>query len=247
MRRSSVRALAAVACALPFAAQARGPAVPRPDAQGVKAVFGHGEEPKVHADQGNPWKKHFDVPGKGPMTVMLSYGDESIAARDGRIFEAKSPFRLPDGRYTWIVLRDGTMVFGRPIDDWEIGTRHAHLAHGRPVVVGGELWKEGRRLRLNLLSGTYTIQLIKEKLVDAQALREDILVWFDRVLRQRYRAGPAFTVEFPAGKGFERNEDILDGFLKPPDLVHLAHLCADAGFRGNNPGPCAPAADGGSP
>ena len=52
---------------------------------------------------------------------------------------------------------EGVTSFGHPIDAWEIGTRHAHVAQRRLVVSAGELHTDGHaRLRLNTLSGAYS-------------------------------------------------------------------------------------------
>jgi hypothetical protein len=76
-------------------------------------------------------KKAFDVvytPEQRALNVQL-----------GRIRENVRPSELPPGKYTAVILEDGTPVFGLHTNSLEIGAKHLQLANGRKAVVGLEL------------------------------------------------------------------------------------------------------------
>ncbi len=242
-------ALALVPAAAPGKAPAKQPAkqqagakadaAPSANAAGVLKVFGvDGKEPRVWPDNGKVWKKdNQKVQGRtAGVSVTLAYTDLEIAKGEKRIFASANPFKLPNGIYTYVILRDGTTSFGHPLDVWEVGTRHAHLAQGRPVVGSGELLKSNSALKLNLLSGTFMIPLIKnQKVPNAAFLEKRIEAWFDKVLRAKYKAPASFKVVFDhKGEGTYDNQIIFDSKLKPPTEQALSKLCANQHFKGNN-------------
>jgi len=237
-----ISALLLSAAAPPAAAKVpQRAAAPQANAAGVLAVFGiDGKEPKTYPDSGAVWKKRMPLQGHGDVEVTLAYSDIEIARTERRIFEASDPFRLPNGIYTYVILRDGTTSFGHPLDSWEIGTRHAHLAHGRTVVGSGELVKSNAAIKLNLLSGTFMIPMIRKRIVpNAAFLERRIRRWFDEVLRAKYKAPASFKVIFETkGQGTFENAVIFDNKLKPPTTDALWKLCSHAKFKGNNSALC---------
>ena len=209
------------------------------DGQAVAAVFSQaGAPPPTKAGPASPWEKKLEVPGQpGKLKVYLSYEDREIAEADGRIFEGFDPFKLPAGVYTYVVTSQGVTSFGRPVDAWEIGTRHAQVAQKRLVVAAGELHTDGHaRIRINSLSGTYALPLIREGRWTPDELRRRTVRWFDEVLRRKHGAAPSFAVEEAVEGG--RDAPIFDVTLQPPDLGAVRTLCAAAVFARNNGGLC---------
>ena len=221
-------------------------AIPSADAAGVLKVFGvDGAEPRVWPDNGATWKKdNQKIQGRTqPVSVTLAYTDIEITKAEKRVFLNANLFKLPNGIYTYVILRDGTTSFGHPLDVWEIGTRHAHLAQGKPVVGSGELLKSNTAIKLNLLSGTFMIPLIKNRKVpNAAFLEKRIQTWFDQVLRAKYKAPASFKILWDhKGEGSYDQQVIFDNKLKPPTEQAVAKLCANAKFKGNNGPLCATA------
>ena len=141
----------------------------------------------------------------------MAWDDAEIAKAQGRVLEDANPFTLKNNVYTWILLENGNVSFGNPVDQWEVGTRHAHLAHGRSVVASGELVKSNSGLRINMLSGTYMIPLVKEGKIDPAKVGERIKLWFDEVLRKKFSPPASFKVEFSQhGKGTYQNDQIFE-------------------------------------
>ena len=70
----------------------------------------------------------------------------------------------PDGMYTWIISKEGTLFAAQPISNQELGTLHVNLAmfngiHKEDVVAAGELRKEGPNVTFNLQSGSFMEQV----------------------------------------------------------------------------------------
>lgn len=222
-------------------------ATPKANASGVKAVFGGGGTAPTHPDQGKLWKKTFDLPGgKKAQTVWLSYEDATCAR--SRIYEDHDPMTLPNGVYTWIVTSEGVTSFGHPIDAWEIGTRHAHLAHGRTVVAAGEARKSNTELKLSILSGTFSIQMVNKGLVSADALEKRTVTWFDEVLRAKYgwpgkqkvtlNKYPKLVDPYDASTWTRGREKIFELKLTEPDKAGFKALCGCSAFAKNNGSVC---------
>lgn len=78
--------------------------------------------------------------------------------KDGALKDA------PDGMYTWIISREGTLFAAQPISNQELGTLHINMAmfngiHKEDVVAAGELRKEGHNVTFNLQSGSFMEQV----------------------------------------------------------------------------------------
>jgi len=255
MRRTLIAAALSALFAFTQAALAKGPArpgkptqdagVPNADRAGVYKVFGDGKRPPIYNPpniKGGKWEKDgMKIAGRGKVKVIMAYGDRAIAASQRRVFESANPFTLKNNVYTWVVLENGITSFGNPLDSWEVGTRHAHLSGGRPVVASGELVKGNAGIRLNMLSGTYMIPLVKAGTIDPAKYGVRIKAWFDKVLRKKYRGAPSFKIEFNQhGKSTFHNEAIFETErskgkprLPDPSLCHMKNttkLC-DAKFK----------------
>ena len=70
----------------------------------------------------------------------------------------------PDGMYTWIISKEGTLFAAQPISNQELGTLHVNLAmfndiNREDVIAAGELRKEGPNVTFNLQSGSFMGQV----------------------------------------------------------------------------------------
>ena len=125
--------------------------VPPADAAGVNKVFGEGKAPPTFTPPnivGGVWDKTIIIgPEKTSHEVEMAFDDIAIAKAGKRVFENANPFKLPNNLYTFVILTSGITSFGNPLDETEIGTRHAHLGQGRPVAASGELVKSTAGIR----------------------------------------------------------------------------------------------------
>ena len=189
---------------------------PAADKDGVWQVFGEGKKPPVHvpvniSDAGEWEKKGSKLKDGTEFNVIMAWDDAGIAKAQGRVFENANPYTLKNNVYTWILLESGNVSFGNPVDQWEVGTRHAHLAHGRPVIASGELVKSNSGLRINMLSGTYMIPMVNDGKIDPAKMGARIKTWFDEVLRKKFSPPALFKVEFSQhGKGTYQNDKIFE-------------------------------------
>lgn len=214
------------------------PAAPVDRSADVAAVFGtDGRPPPAKEGPASPWEKKLRLPGAAEkIRVLLAYEDRAIAEGEGRIYEDADPFKLPPGVYAYVVTREGVTSFGHPIDSWEIGTRHAHVAQRRPVVSAGEMETDGRAVRINVLSGTYAFPMIQAGLWNGDDLRKRTVRWFDVVLRKVHRPPDGLAVVEAVQDG--KDAPIFDAHLKLPGLAAVRRLCAAPSFSGNNPDVC---------
>ena len=178
-------------------------------------VFGAGKTPPIHKPEnivGGVWEKPGSQLADGSkLTVKMAYDDREIAKAGGRVFENANPFTLKNNIYTFMITDTGITSFGNPVDYWEVGTRHAHLSQGRPVVASGELVKSNAGIRLNMLSGTYMIPMVQANRIDPAKMGTAIQYWFDKVLRQKYHPPESFKVTFgQSGKGTFANDKIFE-------------------------------------
>ncbi len=95
------------------------------------------------------------APGTRPLFYQ-SREMRQIAVQEGRIYEGVSLADLPKNEtYTYVVLEDGTRVYGRSDSTIELGTKHYQLADGRKVVAAGEVYTGINGVEYNLLSGSF--------------------------------------------------------------------------------------------
>ena len=153
----------------------------------------------------------------GRMDMTFEVADREYARAQGRIFENARPSQLPQNqRYTWVVLEDGSTIFGQIVDGAEFGVKHLHLAAGRNVVAAGELAVTADGAVYNLLSGTYTDKMLRRGLTTPEQMREQV----GQMFRNDFR-----RVEYT-------DSDLLySGQLSAQDL---RRLCGSQIFRRNN-------------
>ena len=105
------------------------------------------------------------------------------------------------------------------------------------MVAAGELLKKGGTVRLNILSGTFSIPMVKERMVpNAATLEKRALTWFDDVLRAHYgwSKSQKIALESKDGSGLYENEVIFDTRLDPPTKSAIGKLCGYGAFKRNN-------------
>jgi hypothetical protein len=147
----------------------------------------------------------------------------NLAIKQGRLFEDARITDLPKGRtYSYVILDDGTKVFGDIRNGLEYGVKHIHLANGRAVVAAGELSVDASgAYSYNLLSGSYTMKMIKAEQTTSTKLKELI--------------EKAFTQE--AGPGTYTSKTILPA-EDVSDRSMMYIRLNDPKFCKDNPGFC---------
>ena len=117
-----------------------------------------------HQDAGKHAKDLIFADEKTPRRVIYGLEDRIAAEEAGFIFENVPPTNLPPGEYTYVILEDGSMVFGKVTNNVEFGVKHLHLANGRSVKVAGEIAIDGTgKYVYNLRSGTFTSPILDKK------------------------------------------------------------------------------------
>jgi len=98
-------------------------------------------------------------------SIPCSDGDEERTAEiirsvpDAKVLPVQDVCKLEKGNYyTWGITNDWQMAFGHAINTVEWGVKHANLANGRVVHVGGELYvtNDKEKIRWNCNSGTFS-------------------------------------------------------------------------------------------
>jgi hypothetical protein len=114
---------------------------------------------------------------KARFSVRSGIEERALAISEGRLREhlPGTAIRLPEGSYTMAVLKDGTVVTGRVLDNFEIGVKHVNLAHGREVMGAGELkiHADGS-YEYNTTSGHFSRVLVESKLVTNEELAKGL-------------------------------------------------------------------------
>ena len=101
------------------------------------------------------------IPGTGPkgiVSVGQSVSHRKYSINEGRLFEGVTVDTLPDGDYTYVILEDGTPVFGRAEDELDFGVKHFQIANHRKVLLAGEL-KISTEPTMNVFSGAFYQEL----------------------------------------------------------------------------------------
>ena len=156
------------------------------------------------------------------------YGDFKYAQKNGKIFSAAEipgfrPTDLAPGKYTYVVLDDGSMVFGKVENSFEFGVKHGHLAQGENVVAAGELSIEsGGSYKFNLESGSYTQKLVSSGKTSMGELEKKMTRLFE--------------AEMGGKAGQYTDKVLLDG--RPPSASELKVLCNSVLFKVNNKAIC---------
>ena len=98
----------------------------------------------------------------------IYYGQTRANVNVTRMYKNADVATLPDGAYLYLIeYNNGRYYkqFVRILNKLESGSRHFQLPTLRPgfhIVAAGELSKQGRTVRFNLESGTYTMNLMKK-------------------------------------------------------------------------------------
>ncbi len=118
--------------------------------------------------------------------VYYSLNDRKVAEDIGIVYENVPHTLLKKGQgYTYVLLNDGSLIFGEIHDGLEFGVKHLHLANGRPVKAAGEIFiDESGRYLFNLESGSFTKVLIKKYRANEGLLREQMHDVFYRYFGQ---------------------------------------------------------------
>jgi hypothetical protein len=164
------------------------------------------------------------IPGDYDRSLALSFNQQmrQIAEEEGKIFINTPLQQLPTTNlprsYTWVLLEDGTVVFGQVDNVWEIGVKHINLAAGKTVLAAGEM-KMGNDLSIiwNLESGSFSRKIMES--IGEEELLETASEVFKVYSDSRYQ--PQALIK----KG--------DQSLLPtgnPTIEELAKLCQDSRF-----------------
>jgi hypothetical protein len=100
----------------------------------------------------------------------IYYGQTRANVNVTRLYKNADAATLPDGAYLYLIEYNPSTnryykQFVRILNKLESGSRHFQLPtlrSGFHVVAAGELTKQGRIIRFNLESGTYTMNLMKK-------------------------------------------------------------------------------------
>ena len=153
--------------------------------------------------------------------------DRVVAEQLGLIFEDVLPADLPlGGTYTYVVLDDGTMVFGIPNTPLEFGTKHLHLANGRPVKAAGELHiNPNGEYFYNIESGTFSKKLIREYGVDPEEMRSSAEQVFKQAFQKEGTFYPVTDDQFLI-RPQPNKDDIIELCKHKQFLNYNEHICA---------------------
>jgi len=134
---------------------------------------------------------------------------------------------LTEGYYTWTLTSDYQISFGKYLNHYEYGTKHASLALGRMGYVAGEMYvinespSSKRTILWNLLSGTYSIPISSSK--DPS----NPLKYMSQVM---YPAMSKIWSTFPCfGNMYYTKDDVLLP-RSLPSFAYIADLCSNNFF-----------------
>jgi hypothetical protein len=99
-----------------------------------------------------------------PVYIFSKADGRAFAKAQGLLYENAPLTSLPrDRTYNYVILEDGSFVFGQETNALELGTKHVHLANGRGVVSAGEVRVDADgTFLLNNVSGSFARDLAKE-------------------------------------------------------------------------------------
>jgi hypothetical protein len=192
----------------------RGPAPPAPVAPNFRNA------PSIGYDAtGAQMGRTVPTPsGNARFTVYSDESARAAAVARGHVIEHApgTAARLQPGTYTYVVLKDGTVVTGRVEDSFEYGVKHLNLANKREVVTAGEL-KVGSdgRYQFNVDSGTYSKALKEKKGVPQTDLEARAAQALEATMRSR---------------GQNVGRETLLPTTTPPTRERLIGFCRDRVF-----------------
>ncbi len=151
--------------------------------------------------------------------IIYTLADREFARSRGKLYEGVLPSSLPRGKsYTYVILEDGSMVFGEVENGLEFGVKHFHLANGRRVKAAGELRiAADGSYEVNLLSGTFS-----KPLVDFYGVPE-------RDLESRVLS--VFNSDAKMGEGVVVKNDLLPS--RAPTVSEFEQICSSPVFALN--------------
>ncbi len=151
--------------------------------------------------------------------IVYTLADREFARSRGKLYEKVLPSSLPRGKsYTYVVLEDGTMVFGEVENGLEFGVKHFHLANGRKVKAAGELQiAADGSYEANLLSGTFSKPLVDFYGIPERDLEARVLSVFESDARM--------------GQGTIVKKDLLPS--RAPSLEEFKSVCSSSVFELN--------------
>lgn len=159
--------------------------------------------------------------------VVYNLADREYAIKAGLLYEGMSIDQLPKGRrYSYVILENGTQVFGHVDNGFEFGVKHGHLANGRPVFVAGEVDIDATgNITYNLLSGTFTEKIIANSKKGTHAETENLRTKVKYIFGSETKNQVQYTDEVLLSK------ELPDGDLKrryclfPEFLKDNKHWC----------------------
>ena len=89
------------------------------------------------------------MPDYSKADLLTSMGDLDYSTNHQKVLHGHLLHELPPGRYTFVITEDNAISYGLIDDEWRIGVSHFHIAAGRRVVVGGELWLNDTSIALD--------------------------------------------------------------------------------------------------
>ena len=193
-------------------------------------MFANAEEFPSHKVTERQAKNLIFADEDTPRQVVYGLEDRIVAEREGLIFENVLPSQLPPGTYTYVILEEGSIVFGKVSTNLEFGAKHFHLANGRPVKVAGEVAiGETGRYVFNLRSGTFTSPILDQKFNQFQnlgtaAARQEVAK-FEATLQKNVDA--VFDNYF-GRKGDFTKYGVLPN--QPSSLDELVDICVRSGL-----------------
>jgi hypothetical protein len=152
--------------------------------------------------------------------IQFTFDDRNYGVLHNRIYENISPQQLPVNKhYNYVILDDGSMVYGELVDAWEYGVKHPHLALNRTVLAAGEVYIDDTgKIFFNVESGKFTKNILKNAGLKKSELGDKVKKAF----------------------GYNKNNDNLfyqenlPRPSKPPASEELIQLCRDVIFILNN-------------
>lgn len=158
----------------------------------------------------------------GDVLLKLREGSEqnAIAFFKSRYKTDVTLTDAPDGMYTWIISKEGTLFAAQPISNQELGTLHINLAmfngiHKEDVVAAGELRKVGHDVTFNLQSGSFMEQVFSRGGRAALEIPKNLAVQTFRSIGLNPIFNEAPMINAAPILTRPENYEVLKGFFEP--------------------------------
>lgn len=171
----------------------------------------------------------FHVRSRG---LVESATDYQYGVEAGLILEGVFARDLPrDAGYHFVVLENGSWVFGRVLDSWHFGASATALARGRPALAGGQIFIGVDGNYVWNLSSPISAALSNEQIGGRQA-EYRMPLRIANLLNRQFAGGegPARTGQFVGNRPVIVDVDMR----QPPSVEEIQRLCRSAVFRLNN-------------